>query len=167
MGENKQAAEKIQHGLSVNLYELQQKTGGLLPNCNLDSGEVKRVGEFPVRGNATMDIYEGIYLGRERVSMKAIRAMKGDDRTVHVCALLASYGTVLTGTKRFKREGEIWAKVWERDHGKYIVPFYGFCHSAGPFPYMISPWQENGDALNYVKRNDHKIFYLDFVSQSR
>lgn len=86
MGENKQVAERIQHGLSVNLYELQQKTGGLLPNCNLDSGEVKRTGQFPVRGNSTMDIYEGIYLGKERVSMKAIRAMKGDERTIHVGA---------------------------------------------------------------------------------
>ncbi|KAJ3547750.1 hypothetical protein NMY22_g1528 [Coprinellus aureogranulatus] len=149
MGENKQAAERIQHGLSVNLYELQKQTGGLLPNCNLDSGEVRRTGEFPVRGNATMDIYEGVYLGRERVSMKAIRAMKGDDRTVH----------------RFKREGEIWAKVWERDRGRYIVPFYGFCHSEGPFPYMISPWQENGDALSYVKRNDHKIDYPQFIKR--
>jgi hypothetical protein len=86
MGENKQVAERIQHGLSVNLYALQQKTGGLLPNCNLDSGEVKRTGQFPVRGNSTMDIYEGIYLSKERVSMKAIRAMKGDERTIHVGA---------------------------------------------------------------------------------
>lgn len=149
MGENKQTAERIQQGLSVNLYELQQKTGGLLPDCNLNSGEVKRTGEFPVRGNATMDIYEGIYLGKERVSMKAIRAMKGDDRTKH----------------RFKREGEIWAKVWEKDHGRYIVPFYGFCQSEGPFPYMISPWQENGDALTYVKKNDRKIDYLQFIKR--
>ncbi|TEB35454.1 kinase-like protein [Coprinellus micaceus] len=149
MGENKQVAERIQHGLSVNLYALQQKTGGLLPNCNLDSGEVKRTGQFPVRGNSTMDIYEGIYLGKERVSMKAIRAMKGDERTIH----------------RFKREGEIWAKVWERDHGRHIVPFYGFCQSEGPFPYMISPWQENGDALTYVKRNDHRIDYPKFLKQ--
>ena len=86
MGENKQIAERIQQGLSSNLYQLQRKTGHLLPNFNLNSGEVKRTGSFPVRGNATMDIYEGIYLGSEKVSMKAIRAMKTDERTVHVRA---------------------------------------------------------------------------------
>ncbi|RXW25178.1 hypothetical protein EST38_g690 [Candolleomyces aberdarensis] len=149
MGENKQTAERIQHGLSQNLYQLQKTSGQLLPNFNLNSGEVKRTSDFPVRGNATMDIYEGIYLGSERVSMKAIRAMKTDDRTVH----------------RFKREGEIWAKVWERDRGQYIVPFYGFCQIDGPFPYMISPWQENGNTLNYIKANDSKIDYPQFLKR--
>ncbi|KAF5333294.1 hypothetical protein D9611_002226 [Ephemerocybe angulata] len=149
MGDNKQTAERIQQGLSLNLYQLQKQSGQLLPNFNLSSGEVKRTGDFPVRGNATMDIYEGVYLGNERVSMKAIRAMKTDERTVH----------------RFKREGEIWAKVWERDRGQHIVPFYGFCQIDGPFPYMVSPWQENGDALSYIKANDHKIDYPNFLKR--
>lgn len=149
MGENKQTAERIQQGLSLNLYQLQKQSGQLLPDFNLSSGEVKRISQFPVRGNATMDIYEGLYLGNERVSMKAIRAMKTDDRTVH----------------RFKREGEIWAKVWERDRGQFIVPFYGFCQIDTPFPYMISPWQKNGDAITYVKARDKNINYLNFIKQ--
>ncbi|KAG2013889.1 TKL/TKL-ccin protein kinase, variant 2 [Coprinopsis cinerea AmutBmut pab1-1] len=149
MGENKQIAEAIQQGLSLNLYQLQKQSSELLPNRNLSSGEVKRIGEFPVAGTATMDIYEGLYLGKEKVSMKAIRAMKADEKSRH----------------RFNREGEIWAKVWQKDRGQYIVPFYGFCQTDGPFPYMVSPWQENGDALTYVKANDHKINYRDFVSR--
>ncbi|EAU84593.2 TKL/TKL-ccin protein kinase [Coprinopsis cinerea okayama7 len=149
MGENKQIAEAIQQGLSLNLYQLQKQSSELLPNRNLSSGEVKRIGEFPVAGTATMDIYEGLYLGKEKVSMKAIRAMKADEKSRH----------------RFNREGEIWAKVWQKDRGQYIVPFYGFCQTDGPFPYMVSPWQENGDALTYVKANDHKINYRDFIKR--
>ena len=166
MGENKQTAERIQQGLSQNLYQLQKKSGQLLPNFNLNSGEVKRTSDFPVRGNATMDIYEGIYLGSERVSMKAIRAMKTDDRTVHVrpSPVQPPMNPTDLQNQRFKREGEIWAKVWERDRGQHIVPFYGFCQIDGPFPYMISPWQENGNALNYIKANDSKIDYPQFVS---
>ena len=44
------------------------------------------------------------------------------------------------------------------------MPFYGFCQIDGPFPYMISPWQENGDALSYVKKNDSSVDYVQFVS---
>jgi hypothetical protein len=84
MGENKQIAEAIQQGLSLNLYQLQKQSSELLPNRNLSSGEVKRIGEFPVAGTATMDIYEGLYLGKEKVSMKAIRAMKADEKSRHV-----------------------------------------------------------------------------------
>ncbi|TFK27094.1 kinase-like protein [Coprinopsis marcescibilis] len=149
MSQNKQTAEKIQQGLSVNLYQLQQQCGELLPDLNLSSGEVKRISEFPVAGTTTMDIYEGLYLGKEKVSMKAIRAMKADDKSL----------------QRFKREGEIWAKVWQKDRGQYIVPFYGFCQPNGPFPYMISPWQDNGNALAYVKANDRDVNYPDFLTR--
>ncbi|KDR83338.1 hypothetical protein GALMADRAFT_235416 [Galerina marginata CBS 339.88] len=147
MGENKQNAEKIHEGLSANLYEFQSQFQELLPDFHLQSGEVKKIGEYPVRGTATMDIYEGLYLGREKVAIKAIRSMKFDEQS----------------KRRFTREAKIWGRVWKRDRGRHIVPFYGFCQIEGPFPCMISPWQRNGDAITYVRANDKLIDYIKFI----
>jgi hypothetical protein len=58
MGNNLRTANK-HNGLSSNLYDLQFKTRELLPDFNLRSGEVIRVGQFPVGGTSDLDIYEG------------------------------------------------------------------------------------------------------------
>ena len=78
------------------------------------------------------------------------------------------------------REAKIWGQVWKCDHGRHIVPFYGYCQIIGPFPYvdklsplpsltllercMVSPSQKNGDALSYVQGNDKHLDYTKFVS---
>jgi len=140
MGENKENAERMHEGLSVNLYQFQSQFKELPPNSHLKSGEVKKVGEFPVQGTATMDIYEGLYLGREKVAIKAIRSMRFTEQSKRVSAFdyeMASF-TVTNHIQRFKREAEIWQKIWHRDHGVHIVPFYGYCQIDGPFPYVMS-----------------------------
>ncbi|KIK07601.1 hypothetical protein K443DRAFT_128984 [Laccaria amethystina LaAM-08-1] len=146
MGENKVAAEKRHEKMSSKLYDLQRQSGKLLPDFHLKFGEVQKIGDLPVRGTATVDIFEGLYLGREKVMIKAIRSMKCDERSL----------------RRFKREGKIWGEVWDRDQGRHIVPFYGFCQD-GPIPFMVSPWMRNGDALSYVKANDKDLDYRQFI----
>jgi len=84
MGENKKKAEKTHKGLSANLYQFQSQFQELLPDFYLQSGEVIKVGDVAVRGTASMDIYEGLYLGRERVDIKAIRTMKFDEQSKRV-----------------------------------------------------------------------------------
>ncbi|KAJ3507562.1 hypothetical protein NLJ89_g6235 [Agrocybe chaxingu] len=147
MGENKQKAERVHQGLSANLYQYQSQFKTLLPELYLNSGEVKKISEYPIRGTATMDIYEGLYLEREKVAIKAIRSMRFDEQS----------------KRRFKREAEIWSDVWKRDHGMHIVPFYGYCQLDGPFPCMVSPWLKNGDALTYAKANDKDLDYRQFI----
>lgn len=53
-------------------------------------------------------------------------------------------------TQRFLREVEIWRSLWELDKGEYFLPFWGACFDEGPYPYVVSPWMENGDVLKYV-----------------
>ena len=45
-------------GLQSNLYQIQVDTKTLLPEFNLRRGEVTRIGNFPVSGSASMDIWE-------------------------------------------------------------------------------------------------------------
>lgn len=181
MGENKQNAEKMHEGLSTNLYQFQSQFQELLPDFYLQSGEVKKVGDVAVRGTASMDIYEGIYLGRERVDIKAIRTMKFDEQSKRVRSFPLNIASlkVIFNFQRFMREAKIWGQVWKRDRGKHIVPFYGYCQIGGPFPYvdklplllsltllgrcMVSPSQKNGDALSYVQANDKDLNYIKFV----
>ncbi|KAJ6539149.1 kinase-like domain-containing protein [Mycena capillaripes] len=147
LGDNITDASRVHTGLSSNLYDLQLQSRQLLPDFHLRSGEVIRIGQFPVSGTSAMDIYEGKYLQREKVAIKVVRAVNVNEHS----------------TRRFKRECEIWQELWKIDQGKHVLPFYGFCQEDGPFPYMVSPWQNNGTALSYVKREDDRVDYLKLV----
>ncbi|KAF9246931.1 kinase-like domain-containing protein [Melanogaster broomeanus] len=121
-------------GLGTNLYRIQKSTGKLLANMHLQRGEVRRIGQYPVSGTGSMDIWEGLYLNEEKVAIKILRAVHSTPKSL----------------ERFKREVDLWNKVWEIDQGRHILPLYGFCQSDGPFPYVVSPWQQNGTAEAYV-----------------
>ncbi|KAJ4473806.1 kinase-like domain-containing protein [Lentinula aciculospora] len=145
--ENKNIADRTHNGLASNLYELQRQTDNLLPNMNLQSGEVVREGNFPVSGTAAMDIYKGRYLNREDVAIKVVRAVNSNEAS----------------KRRFMREVKVWNDLWNQDRGRHILPFYGFCQTDGPFPYMVSPWQSNGTALQFVKKFDTGVDYRKMV----
>ena len=122
--------------LGSSLYNIQTSTQTLLPNVDLKHGEVRRVGNHPVGGSPAFGIWEGEYLGREKVAIKVPHNVEVTPKV----------------RQRFLREVGIWRKIWDEDRGRYILPFYGACHDDGPYPYMVSPWMSNGDALSYVKK---------------
>ncbi|KAF8592368.1 kinase-like protein [Ramaria rubella] len=124
------------HDLERGLYNIQKRSGELPPGTDLQAGEARRIGKFPIAGNAAFDIWEGIWLGREKVALKTIRG-------VHVSP---------DTRKRFQREVKIWREVWTMDRGRYILPFYGACFNDGPYPYMVSPWMNNGDVMHYLQK---------------
>ncbi|KAH7904259.1 hypothetical protein BJ138DRAFT_1119574 [Hygrophoropsis aurantiaca] len=85
---------------------------------NLERGEIRRLGQYPVGGNDDMDIWEGMYLDKEKVVIKILRAVHCNPRSLN----------------RFKREVDIWKRVWEVDCGMHTLPLYGLCQNDGPFP---------------------------------
>lgn len=81
-------AGQMHVGISGNLYDLQMWSGTLLPDLELKSGEVERIGDEPVSGTPTMDIWEGLYLGREKVAIKIIRSVSLNETNLRVsCSL--------------------------------------------------------------------------------
>ncbi|EJD03397.1 kinase-like protein [Fomitiporia mediterranea MF3/22] len=124
-------------GLQTNLLTIQKTSGQLLPNIELNHGEVRRVSYNPVGGSTMFDIWEGEYLGQERCAIKVVRGIQNDAPKVR---------------ERFLQEVTIWRKVWEIDKGEYILPFWGACLTDGPYPYIVSPWMPYGDAITYVNK---------------
>ncbi|KAG8946368.1 hypothetical protein FRC03_001400 [Tulasnella sp. 419] len=50
--------------------------------------------------------------------------------------------------KRLLREAQIWIQL----NHKNIIPLLGFCFQDN-IPCLVSPWFENGDALNYISKH--------------
>jgi hypothetical protein len=72
-------------GLQRGLHRLQRRTGSLLPEMELRAGEVRRIGTQPVAGaTKRIDIWEGEYLGKEKVAIKLIRGVSNNAETMKV-----------------------------------------------------------------------------------
>ncbi|KAF8675030.1 kinase-like protein [Rhizoctonia solani] len=120
--------------ISRGLLGMQQASGQLPPIAFLEGHECKIVSQAPIAGSTVYDVYEGLWLGEEKVAVKILRSSK------------ASEGNV----RRFHRQ----VNIWHRMKSKYILRFYGVASIAGGSSfYLVSPWCENGDAPKYLKKN--------------
>ncbi|KAF9027111.1 TKL/TKL-ccin protein kinase [Hymenopellis radicata] len=116
---------------------------GIPPTVKILDGEVTKVGDIAFSGGPYSDVWEGKWLNGGKVALKCLRNIKTSDPK---------------GKKRFERE----IKVWDTLKNENILPFYGICTNIGWNIHMVSPWQENGDVLAYVKEhpNADKMFLL-------
>ncbi|CAE6413994.1 unnamed protein product [Rhizoctonia solani] len=112
------------------LDTLHVKTGILPPLTDL-TGQVTKLGEHPVAEGGTSDIYEGRWVGDEKVMLKAIRHVESG-----------------SAVRRFQREVDIWRRL---EH-KNILRFYGICY-IGPRLFAVAPWAEGGSLHVFIKKN--------------
>lgn len=133
--------------LQAKLMNIKNVTGKLPPSTDLKGNEVRRLGQYPVAMGAQFDIWEGDFMGGEKVALKVLRGVSARPQQL----------------RRFHRESKIWRQVWERDNGRYFLPYYGTVTNDGPYPYMVSPWQRNGTCLKFLQ--DHP--YMDRTDMIR
>ncbi|KZP29985.1 kinase-like protein [Athelia psychrophila] len=114
------------------LWELHKLTG-VPPTVKILDGEVDKIGDLAVTGGTYSDIWEGKWMGRDKVALKALRNIKSSDEKAK---------------RRFEAEIRVWDKL---DHPN-ILTFYGIVTNLGQI-HMVSPWQESGNVLEYVKAN--------------
>ncbi|KAF9256244.1 kinase-like protein [Marasmius fiardii PR-910] len=137
--------------LSKNLYELQGIMKILLPNPYLASGEITDVED---RAAARTSV--AMYLRKERVTIEVMDSSDTDGRIKKAC--------FLPFLNRFLREAKIWERLYRIDHGKYLLPFYGFGQRTDLRLYKVSRWPVHGNALAYVKKYDTKVRYRRMVT---
>ncbi|KAF8226216.1 TKL/TKL-ccin protein kinase [Tricholoma matsutake] len=118
---------QYQRGL-LNLHRLT----GIPPSVKVLNGEVTKSGDLPIAGGTYSDIWLGEWLGEKKVALKALRNIKAYDTKAK---------------KRVEHEITVWANL-QHDH---ILPFYGVVTDQGQHIFMVCPWQDNGNVLDYVR----------------
>jgi serine/threonine protein kinase len=128
---------QYQRGL-INLH----RETGIPPTIKVLNGEVSKTGELAVAGGTYSDIWLGLWLREEKVGLKALRNVRSSDPRAK---------------KRFENEINLWSDL----KNEHILPFYGIVTDLGQHIHMVSPWQENGNVLEYVKaHNDANRIHL-------
>jgi hypothetical protein len=117
--------------LQDKLLTIKEVSGNLPPDTKLRGKEVRRIGQYPVGMSAQYDIWEGSFLGGEKVAIKLLRGVNAKPQQIKV-GDLKWYSNNLIGQQRFHREAEIWRKVWEKDRGKHFLAYYGLVTDDGP-----------------------------------
>ncbi|KAG6816948.1 hypothetical protein H0H87_001463 [Tephrocybe sp. NHM501043] len=87
--------EVVQNGLAQ-LHELT----GIPPSIKLMNGEVTRIGDLAIAGGTYSDIWQGLWLGKKKVALKALRNIKATDPKARKVSPWQDFGNVLEYTKQ-------------------------------------------------------------------
>ncbi|KAG9075001.1 hypothetical protein FS749_013370, partial [Ceratobasidium sp. UAMH 11750] len=116
--------------LRASLNILHNRTGILPPLTNL-TGQVVKLSEYPAAEGGMADIYEGQWVGDEKVMLKAIRRVESE-----------------SAIRRFQREMDIWRQLQHI----HILRFYGVCDIGGR-QFAVAPWADGGNLLVYLRKH--------------
>ncbi|KAJ3517797.1 hypothetical protein NLJ89_g281 [Agrocybe chaxingu] len=132
---------QYQRGL-INLH----RETGVPPTIKVLNGEVTKHGDLAIAGGVYSDIWAGKWLGEEKVALKALRNIRATDaKAKKVRQRLLILGETIHHLQRFENEIKLWANLKHNN----ILPFYGIVTDLGQHIHMVSPWQENGNVLEY------------------
>ncbi|KAF8532245.1 hypothetical protein JB92DRAFT_2802868, partial [Gautieria morchelliformis] len=92
--------------------------------------KVRRLGEHPIAGGGYGDLYLGERLGSEKSTYESSTIQLPSNRNL----------------QRFLSEAWLWA---EFDHPR-ILKFYGVCEYGTLAYFMVSPFLENGNIVDYL-----------------
>lgn len=95
------------------------------------SGSVSKLDPLPVFDGT----YSTVFMGKWKDTKVAIKQIRG-------------VGSLATTRRKVKREREIWGRLSHPN----ILPLYGFSDDFGNYGALISPWCENGNVGNYIRR---------------
>ncbi|TFK55297.1 hypothetical protein OE88DRAFT_1030281 [Heliocybe sulcata] len=113
--------------LARGLWHLQRETHFIPPLSNL-TGQVTDISRFPVSSGGYNDIYTGKWLGAEKVALALPRPIVS-----------------ATARRKFLKEVEIWRHLQHPN----VARLYGITYVDDQH-FTVSPWQENGTAMEYV-----------------
>ncbi|KDQ16965.1 hypothetical protein BOTBODRAFT_144306 [Botryobasidium botryosum FD-172 SS1] len=126
------------------ILKVQSVLGGGMANINLGEAECEKVSIHPVERGERYDVFEGKWMGSQKVALKLLRALSGDD-----------------GKRRQEKLERLnkQVKIWSLLRNEYVCPIYGLCTSEpdGPYPYLVTPWCSNGMARKYVLHKSRAI----------
>ncbi|KAI0933772.1 hypothetical protein AcV5_005833 [Taiwanofungus camphoratus] len=106
---------------------------GIPPTVKYLDGEVVKQNDLPVEKGPHSQIWTGYWLMETKVALKALRGFTVSEKA----------------RNRFTRE----IKVWARLNHPHILPFYGIVTNLGPQLHTVSPWQDNGNILEYIQNH--------------
>ncbi|KDQ18601.1 hypothetical protein BOTBODRAFT_52570 [Botryobasidium botryosum FD-172 SS1] len=121
------------------ILKVQSILGGGLPDVNLGRAECQRVEETPSIRAKNHDIYEGLWMGDQKVALKQYRDVGANNDTDRRSVI----------NKRIARQVTIWSQL----RHEHIIALYGVCTDDGTYPYLVMPWYPN-NAVQYVKFKD-------------
>ncbi|KDQ16246.1 hypothetical protein BOTBODRAFT_107433, partial [Botryobasidium botryosum FD-172 SS1] len=117
------------------LSELYSRHSMFPPEPPITQYEAKKIHSKPSGSGGFGDCWEGKFLGQHLVAMKTPRGDIREDQAERV-------------KERVDREVKVWKDLRHRN----VLQFIGLC-AMDSTVYMLSPWMENGNAIEYLQKN--------------